>query len=146
DGQQRNEICKLAESENLRSFEYRGLMPKEELVVYIQNAIVSIVPLKGTPVLDTSSPNKFFESLAAGVPIIQNTNGWMKEYLSENEVGFTLPPDNPDLLALKLIDLADNEQNIPGMKARARMCAQRDFDQEILATRYLRALQNLVGS
>lgn len=146
DGQQRNEICELARSENLRSFEYRGLMPKEELVVYIQNAIVSIVPLKGTPVLDTSSPNKFFESLAAGVPIIQNTNGWMKDYLRDNEVGFTLPPDNPELLALKLIELVDSEQDMAGMKARARMCAQRDFDQEKLATRYLQALTSLMVS
>lgn len=145
DGQQKDEICEIAKSEDLKSFEYRGLMPKEELIVYIQNALVSIVPLKGTPVLDTSSPNKFFESLAAGVPIIQNTNGWMKEYLRENEVGFTLPPDDPELLALKLIELADNVQNIAEMKAHARMCAERDFDQEKLATRYLHALTSLLG-
>lgn len=137
EGQQREEITHIAEKENLKSFEYRGLMPKHELVSFIQNAMVSLVPLKGTPILDTSSPNKFFESLAAGVPIIQNTNGWMKDYLMKYQVGFTLPPDNPHELAIKLIELADNKMISSDMKKRARECAERDFDQEKLAKKYL---------
>ncbi len=140
EGQQREEICQIAEKEDLKAFEYRKLMPKHELVTYVQKSMVSLVPLKGTPVLDTSSPNKFFESLAAGVPIIQNTNGWMKEYLIENKVGFTLPPSDAKVLANKLIELADNEMISKDMKKRARTCAERDFDQEKLALKYLKKI------
>lgn len=143
DGQQREEICNSASMEDLQSFEYRGLMPKEDLVAYIQHSMVSLVPLKGTPVLDTSSPNKFFESLAAGVPVIQNTNGWMKKYLEGNHVGFTISPDDPLALAHKLIELADNPELILEMKLRSRECAERDFDQEELSKKYLHALSQL---
>lgn len=143
EGQQREEICELANREQLNSFVYRGLMPKNELVAYIQHSMVSLVPLKGTPVLDTSSPNKFFESLAAGIPIIQNTNGWMKTYLEEHQVGYTLSPHDSIELANKLIELADNPDIIKNMQSRAHASAKRDFDQEELSARYLSFLCDL---
>lgn len=143
DGQQREEICELANREKLNSFVYRGLMPKNQLVAYVQNSLVSLVPLKGAPVLDTSSPNKFFESLAAGVPIIQNTNGWMKKYLEEYHVGYTLSPDDSIGLAHKLIELADNPDITMNMQSRARDCAKRDFNQEVLSAQYLEFLCDL---
>src|SRR5690606_33689730 len=72
EGQQREELEELAKKDNVHNFIRLGLMSKYLLVSYIQNAFVSLVPLKGSPILDTSSPNKFFESLAAGIPVIQN--------------------------------------------------------------------------
>ena len=118
-------------------------MPKQELVPFIQNAMVSLVPLKGTPILDTSSPNKFFESLAAGTPIVQNTNGWMKDYIEINKVGFTLDPNSPKDLASLLIDIADKNVNIEAMSNNALNCAKKDFDQSVLALRYLDAIRAL---
>src|SRR5690606_737809 len=105
EGQQRELIEKGITDYSLETILIWGLMPKENLVGLIQNAMVSLVPLKGTPVLDTSSPNKFFESLAAGVPVVQNTQGWMKDFLEEYEIGFTLDPNDPKQLADKLIEL-----------------------------------------
>src|SRR5690606_14508315 len=108
EGQQREELEDLAKKENIDNFIRIGLMPKNDLVSYVQNAFVSLVPLKGTPVLDTSSPNKFFESLAAGVPVIQNTNGWMKEFLKQHEIGLTLDSNYLQQLTNALIEMKDN--------------------------------------
>ena len=36
------------------------------------------IKLSPNPILDTSSPNKFYESLAAGVPVIQATKVGLK--------------------------------------------------------------------
>lgn len=140
EGQQREELCQLAQEKKLETFVWQGLMPKENLVALIQSAIVSLVPLKGTPVLDTSSPNKFFESLAAGVPVIQNTQGWMKDYLEENKVGYTLPPNDPDALADLVIRLCDHPEELEEMRQNARRAAERDFDQNKLSKVYLKSL------
>src|SRR5690606_37031361 len=56
EGQQREELEELAKKEGVTNFIRLGLMPKNDLVGYVQNAFVSLVPLKGSPVLDTSSP------------------------------------------------------------------------------------------
>lgn len=141
EGQQREEIQAAIERENLQTLLIWGLMPKENLVGLIQNAMVSLVPLKGTPVLDTSSPNKFFESLAAGVPIVQNTQGWMKDFLREQELGVTLDPNDPEQLAEQLIYLDANPSLLEGMGKKASQVAKEQFDKDFLANKMLTAIE-----
>jgi glycosyltransferase involved in cell wall biosynthesis len=143
EGQQREELEALAKAEGVDNFVRLGLMPKKDLVPYVQHAMVSLVPLKGTPVLNTSSPNKFFESLAAGVPVIQNTDGWMKQFLEEHKVGFTLDPDDSKALADLLIELDAKSELIKDMGALAKLVAIKEFDKNKLAEKMLKAIEQL---
>jgi len=119
------------------------LMPKNELIPLIQNALVSLVPLKGTPILDTSSPNKFFESLGAGIFVIQNTNGWMREFLKENEVGSTIDPNDYKALVNELIRL--NSLSIQDKLALKNKCVEvaKQFDKKILSTKMINSIAKL---
>jgi len=141
EGQLKQDLQKIADQENIDNFIIHNLIPKNNLVGLVQNSVVSLVPLKGTPVLDTSSPNKFFESLTAGIPVIQNTNGWMKDFLESHKVGFTLDPNNPVLLAKKIIELADNPEIGREIKDRAMSIAKKEFDKDHLATKMLNAIK-----
>jgi glycosyltransferase involved in cell wall biosynthesis len=140
EGQQRKLIEEEISKNQLSTILVWGLMPKTDLVGLIQHAMVSLVPLKGSPVLDTSSPNKFFESLAAGVPVIQNTQGWMKDFLVEHEVGFTLDPNDPVQLAEKLIELDLQPQKLLKMGERGKVLAARLFDKNFLAAKMLEGI------
>lgn len=140
EGQQREELEALANREGVTNFIRLGLMPKSDLVAYVQHAFASLVPLKGSPVLDTSSPNKFFESLAAGVPVIQNTQGWMKDFLVEHQVGLTLDPNDPKQLARALIKLNDDTEATRAMGVRALDVAIKYFDKDYLANKMLKTL------
>lgn len=140
EGQQREELEFLAKKEGTDNFVRLGLMPKKELVPYVQHAMISLVPLKGTPVLNTSSPNKFFESLAAGVPVIQNTTGWMKDFLEEHELGFTVDPNNAEALAKLLIELDEKSEALDHMGKKAKKIAAVEFDKNILAKKMLTAI------
>lgn len=143
EGQQREELEELAKKENVDNFIRLGLMPKRDLVSYIQHAFISLVPLKGSPVLDTSSPNKFFESLAAGVPVVQTTNGWMKDFLVEHQVGFTLNPDDPYELADRLTRMKDHPDELTAMGQRSKSVAQQYFDKDHLANKMLNILKQV---
>ncbi|MFB5944265.1 glycosyltransferase family 4 protein [Albibacterium profundi] len=145
EGQQREELEALAVKEGVDNFIRLGLMPKSDLVGYVQNAFVSLVPLKGTPVLDTSSPNKFFESLAAGVPVIQNTQGWMKDFLTEHEIGLTLDPNDPEQLANALIEMKDNPDKTNMMGKKSLTIAKQYFDKDYLANKMLKILEKVHG-
>ncbi|KAA3640050.1 MAG: glycosyltransferase WbuB [Bacteroidetes bacterium] len=140
EGQQREELELLAKDEGTDNFIRLGLMPKKELVPFVQHAMVSLVPLKGTPVLNTSSPNKFFESLAAGVPVVQNTTGWMKDFLEEHEVGFTVDPNDAEALATLLIELDDKSDELKKMGKQAKKISSTEFDKNILAKKMLAAI------
>lgn len=143
EGQQREELEELAKIESVSNFRRLGLMPKNDLIAYVQNAFVSLVPLKGSPVLDTSSPNKFFESLAAGVPVIQNTQGWMKEFLEEHKVGMTLDPNDPRQLAEALIWMKDYQDETNKMGERSSEVAKKYFDKITLANKMLDVIKKV---
>lgn len=143
EGQQREELVALAKEQNVVNFIRLGLMPKNDLIAYIQQSFVSLVPLKGTPVLDTSSPNKFFESLAAGIPVIQNTQGWMKDFLQEHKVGFTLDPNDPEQLATKLIWMKDHPEESTEMGINGLSIAKSFFDKDYLANKMLNILKGV---
>jgi glycosyltransferase involved in cell wall biosynthesis len=143
EGKLREELELAAKHKKLTNFFRLGLIPKEQLVPLLQHALVSLVPLKGTPILDTSSPNKFFESLAAGVPVIQNTKGWMKEFLEKHAIGFTIDPNRPDLLAECLIDIDNNPSLLDSMRPNAMSIAQQEFDKNNLAQKMLTSMSKL---
>jgi glycosyltransferase involved in cell wall biosynthesis len=121
------------------------LMPKEDLVAFVQHAMVSLVPLKNKPVLNTSSPNKFFESLAAGVPVIQNTTGWMRTFLEAHHVGYTLHANDPLTLANLLIEMAANPETVAEMGVHAKEVAAVHFDKKVLADKMLVGIENCVA-
>jgi glycosyltransferase involved in cell wall biosynthesis len=141
DGQQREEIMK--KSKDIDTLLSLGLMPKVELVNYVKNALVSLIPLNDTPMLSTSSPNKLFESMAASVPVIQTTNGWIKKMLQESRSGFTVSPTNEDELFSKLIFLADNEVEGKEIGKRGFKFAKQNFDKDILSRRMIEAIENI---
>ena len=141
DGQQKEEIMK--KSEGLDTIIFLGLMPKIELINYLKNALVSLIPLDDTPMLSTSSPNKLFESMAAAVPVIQTTNGWIREMLEESHSGFTVSPTNEDELFEKLIFLADNETEGKEIGKRGFEFARRNFDKNILSDRMIKAIEKI---
>jgi glycosyltransferase involved in cell wall biosynthesis len=146
EGQLSEKLERLAAEENLSNFVRLGLMPKEDLVAYVQQSMVSLVPLKGERVLNTSSPNKFFESLAAGVPVVQNTTGWMREFLETNKAGFTVAPDDARGLANLLVRLSADDEMLRDMGRRGKELARKYFDKDVLSAKMLEVLNNVHNS
>ena len=133
----------MKKSEDLETILFLSLMPKVELVNYVKNALVSLIPLNDTPMLSTSSPNKLFESMAASVPVIQTTKGWIKEMLEESQSGFTVSPTNEHELVERLIFLADNKIESKKIGKRGFEYARCNFDKNILSERMISAIENI---
>ena len=141
DGQLKEQLIAERDELGLTNLVFCDLMPKVDLVALIQRSFVSLVPLRGQPILDTSSPNKLYESLAAGKPVIQNTRGWIKTLLDENQCGFTVDATDETELADRLEQLADDPTLTATMGSNGRSLAEREFDQNILSARYLSVIE-----
>jgi len=146
EGPLKTDLANKAGQMGIDNFIIMSLISKTDLVAYIQHAMVSLVPLQSFPILSTSSPNKFFESLAAGVPVIQNTNGWMKDFLEKHEIGFTIESDDYRSLANVLIQIADKEIDITKMQVTAKTIAAKEFDKDVLAEKMLCVLKSVVNT
>ncbi len=90
------------------SIYFLGLLPKTEVVQWYKIAAFSFVLFKDYPVLSTSSPNKLFDSIAYGVPIIHNTTGWIKDLVDDENIGISVKPNSPQMMNEALQQAIDN--------------------------------------
>lgn len=88
-----------------------------------------------------TSPNKFFDYLAAGRPVLNNYPGWLTDLIIHHQCGYVVPPDDPAAFAEALIHAADHRANLPAMGQRARELAQSDYHRDRLAERFVAWLE-----
>jgi len=81
------------------------------------------------------SPNKMFDALAAGKPVMINVGGWLGETIENNQAGKFVDPKSPASLADALVALATNYQRCQQFGKNARALAEREFSRDILADR-----------
>lgn len=93
----------------------------------------------------TWSPNKMFDALAAGKPVLINVPGWLSETITGNDCGLSVDPARPEALADALQQLAADPEACARMSRNARALAEREFARDILADRLERVLLNAVG-
>jgi glycosyltransferase involved in cell wall biosynthesis len=74
-----------------------------------------------------TSPNKFFDYIAAGLPVLNNYPGWLAEQLEEHDCGFAVPPDDPCAFADALEQAANDRASLRAMGLRARSLAEKSY-------------------
>ena len=88
-----------------------------------------------------TSPNKFFDFIASGLPVLINYPGWMADLTTENECGIVVPPNNPRAFADALMELADNSEKRYSMGKNACQLAKSKFDRAILSRQFVSWLE-----
>jgi glycosyltransferase involved in cell wall biosynthesis len=133
DGKERAMLEKKARAEQLLNIHFLGLMSKEDVMRWLKMASCSLLVVKDVPFLATASPNKLFDAFAAGVPVVQSTQGWMKNLLDREQCGITTPPNNPEAMARAVMQLARDVQFRELLATNARRVARDLFDRRLLA-------------
>lgn len=84
-----------------------------------------------------TSPNKFFDYVAAGLPVLNNYPGWLAEMISEHQCGFAVPPDSPTAFADALEKAAKDRPALQNMGKRGLALARNQFDRNLLSDRWV---------
>jgi len=100
---------------------------------------------KDVPVLATNSPNKLFDTFAAGRAAIVNTGGWQRELVQRNEAGVVARPSDPAHMAELVVALRDDPELTRRMGHNARALAEREFDRRLLGEQLRGVLERAAG-
>jgi len=131
-----------AAREGLRNVVFHPSVNKGRLAGLMAATNVGLQVLANVPAFYYgTSPNKFFDYLASGLPVLVNYPGWMSELVQAADCGFAVPPADPAAFADALERAADERDALPGMGRRARALAERDFDRRRLADRFVDCLE-----
>ena len=142
DGSQKPGLVKRAKREGLDNCTFLDPMPKEALAKYMQQVHVGLMVLKNVPAFYYgTSPNKFFDFLASGIPVLNNYPGWLAEMIKEHRCGIAVPPEAPEAFADALEHLADHLEERSAMGRNARALAEAKFSRSELAAQFSELLE-----
>lgn len=143
DGAERNQLENKVAQLKLKNIKFLGLKPKNELPIWVQNSVATLFATLDNPVQNTCSPNKIFDSFAAGIPIIQTSTGWIYELVNTSQCGINISLDDPKTGAEKLIHLSKNPELQRELGINARKLAETTFNRDLLAQQYLNFMNSI---
>ncbi len=143
DGKQKEALMARAAKQELDNVVFHDNVRKDKMPGLLAGADVGMQILANVPAFYYgTSPNKFFDYLAAGLPVLNNYPGWVAELIESHRCGKAVPPDNPSAFAEALIDLADHPEQCQTMRIASRKLAETQFDRNQLADRLVKVLEN----
>jgi glycosyltransferase involved in cell wall biosynthesis len=147
DGKEKPALIKRACHAKLDNCLFVDPMPKKVLAQFLcRRANVGLMVLSNVPAFYYgTSPNKFFDYLASGLPVLVNYPGWMAEMANAQGVGLAVRPEDPLAFAEALISMADTRAVTTEMGLRARDLAHREFLRANLAQRCIAVIESAVA-
>jgi glycosyltransferase involved in cell wall biosynthesis len=135
DGNQKDRLVKRATDEGLYNCIFMNPVPKKTLINYLHASDIGLMILDNVPAFYYgTSPNKFFDYIATGLPVINNYPGWLADLITEHNCGLTVEPGDPEAFAVGLINLYEKREKIFEKSKNASVLAKKEFNRLALAS------------
>lgn len=145
EGRIRAQMERLVDDLALDNVAFLGSISKFEVAELYSRATACLVTFKGLPILSTNSPNKFFDALAAGRPVITNMGGWIGDLVTENRLGFSVNQEDATALADAIDTMSGlSYDELTSIGRNARELAEKEFDRDLMAEKLESVLMNAV--
>lgn len=144
DGKLKPALVARAEREGLVNCLFIDSVSKLKLTAYLRGADAGLMLLANVPAFYYgTSPNKFFDYIAIGLPVLNNYPGWLAGMIKDNNCGLAIEPDNPIAFADALEKMADNPLLRKEMSSNARNFAVKEFDRAKLGNNFVNFLERM---
>lgn len=132
-------IVKRHELTNFSILPFQNRDGVREVMNITDAAFICYKPL---PVLETGSPNKYFDALAAGKLIVINFGGWIKDEIEKQQCGIYVDPKYPHEFVKKITPYLDNKDFVKSMQQASRSLAETRYSRKILSERFVSIFKN----
>ena len=146
DGRDKPHLMRETEERGLTNLVWLDPLPKDELAGVVGAVDVTLTIFMAHPAFETNSPDKLFDSLAAGKPVVCTLGGWWKRLVEDEKCGAYVEGGDAAALAATLAALSREPGMVAAMGRSARALAEREFDRDILADRLLEILEDAVSA
>jgi glycosyltransferase involved in cell wall biosynthesis len=132
-GNEASTIQKLVHKLHPKNFYWHTWVAKNKVHPYMASCDIGVSTIAHFKVLEANSANKFYDYLACGLPIVNNYEGWQKDFLIENHCGFGSRLGNLKEFIDYLAYLIESPFLRKSMSIHARNAAVKNFDRKKLA-------------
>jgi len=146
DGKEKPRLQARAQDMGLYNVLFLPPVPKINMPDVLAAADACLAILKPVPLYGTVYPNKVFDYMAAGRPVILAMTGVIRSLVESAQSGVAVDPGDPHALASAVQHLVAHPEDALKMGLNGRRLIQERFNRQVLGDRFAQILENLVES
>ncbi len=127
DGKEKTGLVLRATERKLDNVIFLPPVAKHNMAEVLAASDCGIAILKPIPLYGTTYPNKVFDYMAAGRPVVLAIGGVIRKVVEDAHAGLAVPPGNAQALADAVRTLADDPSAARKMGYRGRTAVEREF-------------------
>lgn len=105
-GKYQQKLKELSEKLNISErVNFLGWLNQGKVYEYLFRCDVALIPHLKTEHTDNTSPNKIFQYMQAGIPVLSSNCNYLERIINECQSGLVYEDDKPDDLAIKILKL-----------------------------------------
>jgi glycosyltransferase involved in cell wall biosynthesis len=147
DGPERKSLEEEARAAGLENITFHGPQPKSRMPELVNACDAGLAVLQNNPTFRTVYPNKVFDYMSCGRPVVLAIDGAARELVCEQaKAGVFAEPENPRAIAEAIADLASDQKKCADLGRAGRAWVLANASRDSLAARYLDVMTNLAGT
>lgn len=146
DGSERPGLEALAKEWGLENVRFTGPQPKTTMKDVLAASDVCVATLRNIPMFRTTYPNKVFDYMAAGRPVILAIDGVVRDVVAAAGAGIFVPPGDDAKLENAIVELQANPERARQMGRAGREYVALHFDREKHGREFALLLRRLAGA
>ncbi len=146
EGKLKAELMNRAQQEQLENIIFHQPVHKQKLSGLFASADLGLQILTNIPAFYYgTSPNKFFDYISSGLPVLNNYPGWLADMIKKHQCGFSIPPVNAIAFADVLESASVDRDKLKLMGRNALILAEKKFDRNELSKQFTSCLEETAG-
>ena len=145
DGKEKANLQAQADEMGLTNVTFAPSVPKSEMPGALAAADACIAILKPLDEYKTTYPNKVFDYMAAGRPVVLAIDGVIREVVEAAGCGIFAEPGNPSALADAIRTLAANKDKARQMGLDGRKYLEENFSRAVIGEKLLGLLEEILN-
>ena len=127
-------------------FKYLGLLPYEAIPPLLRDALAGLLCLQPTPNNVLGTPNKLFEYMSAGIPVIASDFPFIREVVVDAECGLLVQPDDVDQIASAMAQLLQYPEEAARMGENGLRAVRERYNWQVEERKLLSLYETLLGT
>lgn len=138
-------VEELARRPGWSRVDFLGKLSPEAVIQLLHEARVGVVTFLPTPNLIEAQPNKLFEYMAAGLPMVASDFPWWRQLVASIDCGRLVNPSVPQEIADAIRWLFEHPREAEEMGRRGQLACQETYNWERESEQLLALYRRIVG-
>lgn len=143
DGKERKRLQTAADARRLGNLKFAGAQPKREMPNFIASADACVAVLQDIPKFRMTYPNKVFDYMAAGRPVVLAIDGVIREVVETAGAGIYTAPGDAKSLADAIRFLACHQSEREQMSRNGRSYVEKHFNRSRHSQQFVDLLRRI---